>query len=317
MDIRAKVAQLAMRLHASPQYPTQGAVLFVDLERREYFSGYLSREVFRTFLTNRGANMYLLYNLLQEDKEPLDPEIPLIFGGGALTGNVPAATRGNVTGISPDSHAILDSNCGDDFPTFLKLHGYDHVVIYGQAPEWTLLKITAGRFSFTMPHRTGAWTILPLRRPSKRTFPAPSARTWPWPASPAPEKTWSSAAGIMGGSQIDLGPRRRRRENGRSATQGDPGSGRAPCLSPVSTPSKRHNRDIGEKILSASVIQNALKKVGTPFLYKPSRVLGAMGTKNNQQTTWHDSSRRRQLRPIPPGDGRLFQVPVRCRATTT
>ena len=102
MDIRAKVEQLSARMHDHPQYPTQGAVLFVDLERREHFSKYLDTEVFRTFLTGRGANMHLLYNLLLEGRTPLDPQIPLVFGSGALTGSVPTATRGNVSSISPD-----------------------------------------------------------------------------------------------------------------------------------------------------------------------------------------------------------------------
>ena len=148
MDIRTKVERLAARMHGAPQYPTQGRVLFVDLERQTCFSRYLGLEVLRTLLTNRGANMYLLYNLLVDGKEPLDPEIPLIFGAGALTGVVPTATRGNVSGVSPESDAILDSNCGDAFPTFLKLHGYDHLVLYGRAPAWTLLRISGEEVSF-------------------------------------------------------------------------------------------------------------------------------------------------------------------------
>ncbi|HSL92847.1 MAG TPA: aldehyde ferredoxin oxidoreductase N-terminal domain-containing protein, partial [Candidatus Limnocylindrales bacterium] len=138
MDIRTKVERLSARMHDRPQYPTQGAVLFVDLERREVFSRFLSKEAFRTFLTNRGGNMYLLYNLLLDGREALDPQIPLIFGSGALTGTVATAARGNVSSIAPDSHAILDSNCGDAFPTFLKLHGYEHLVLYGRAGGWTL-----------------------------------------------------------------------------------------------------------------------------------------------------------------------------------
>src|SRR5574337_1745597 len=129
MDIRTKVAQLVGRMHEHPQYPTQGAVLFVDLEQRSFLSRYLSKEVLHSFLTNRGANMYLLYNLLLDGRAPLDPEIPLLFGTGALTGTVPTATRGNVSGISPECDAILDSSCGDAFPTFLKEHGYDHLVL--------------------------------------------------------------------------------------------------------------------------------------------------------------------------------------------
>ena len=55
MDIRTKVERLAARMHGAPQYPTQGRVLFVDLERQTFFSRYLGLEVLRTLLTNRGA----------------------------------------------------------------------------------------------------------------------------------------------------------------------------------------------------------------------------------------------------------------------
>lgn len=94
-----------------------------------------------------------------------------------------------------------------------------------------------------------------------RTFAAPSARIWPWSASPAPG------------------------QNGISQTQGGQ-RGEQPALSPVF---KENNRAIAQKILSTSVSKNALKTVGTPFLYKPSRILGAMEAKNNQETRWGDS----------------------------
>jgi aldehyde:ferredoxin oxidoreductase len=38
----------------------------------------------RIFLGGRGANMVLLYNLLQEEKDALDPEVPLMFGVGIM-----------------------------------------------------------------------------------------------------------------------------------------------------------------------------------------------------------------------------------------
>src|ERR1051325_518247 len=33
----------------------------------------------------------------------------------------------------------MDSNAGDYFPSFQKLNGIDHLVLYGKAPRWTLL----------------------------------------------------------------------------------------------------------------------------------------------------------------------------------
>ena len=148
MSIRERVDRLLARMHAQPQYPTQVAVLFVDLERRETRRGHLPLEVLRTFLGGRGGNMFLLYNLLEDGRQPLDPEVPLVFGVGPLTGGVCGATRANVTSLSPDSHALLDTNGGDYFPVWLKRHGYDHLVLYGQAPEWTVLRLAQEQVTF-------------------------------------------------------------------------------------------------------------------------------------------------------------------------
>ena len=80
MDIRQRVKRLLRRMHEAPQYPSQGAVLFVDLEQRTSQRGYLPLDAVQHFLAGRGGNMYLLYNLLQEEKDALDPEVPLFFG---------------------------------------------------------------------------------------------------------------------------------------------------------------------------------------------------------------------------------------------
>ncbi|MBW2459971.1 MAG: hypothetical protein JRI68_36120 [Deltaproteobacteria bacterium] len=62
--IRERVAQLLERLPGEPQYPTQGATLFVDLEQQVIRRAYLPRAVVEAFLEGRGANMVVLYNLL-------------------------------------------------------------------------------------------------------------------------------------------------------------------------------------------------------------------------------------------------------------
>jgi aldehyde:ferredoxin oxidoreductase len=53
--------------------------------------------------------------------------------------------------------------------------------------------------------------------------------------------------------------------------------------------------------------------MGTPFLYKPSRLLGAMGTKNNQETTWTDRLDADHITPYRPGMAGCFRCPVNCR----
>jgi hypothetical protein len=82
----------------------------VDLERRETHTAFTPLAVTRTVLGGRGANMYYLHRLLDETLTPLDPDIPLIFGSGLLTGLVPSAARGNCTSWSPESSVLLDSS---------------------------------------------------------------------------------------------------------------------------------------------------------------------------------------------------------------
>ena len=81
----------------------------------------------------------------------------------------------------------------------------------------------------------------------------------------------------------------------------------------TSQPYKPFNRVIAQKLLGTSVVKNALSKTGTPFLYKPSRLLGAMGTKNNQETTWTDALDAERFDPYRPGMEGCFRCPVNCR----
>jgi aldehyde:ferredoxin oxidoreductase len=78
-------------------------------------------------------------------------------------------------------------------------------------------------------------------------------------------------------------------------------------------PYKPYNRHIAAKLLGTSVVKNALSKTGTPFLYKPSRLLGAMGTRNNQETTWTEQLDADHIDPYRPGMEGCFRCPVNCR----
>ena len=313
MDIRQRVQRLLQRMHKTPQYPSQGAVLFVDLEQRSCQRGYLPLAAAEHFLAGRGGNMYLLYNLLQEEKEALDPEVPLIFGAGVLTGNMPAATRGNVTSRSPESRAILDSNAGDFFPSYLKRHGYDHLVLYGRNRQWTLLKIVQEQISFIDASRYRGMDNLEFTTAIESDFACHERKDMAMARISSAGENQVLCSGIMAGEKAIWA------RGGGGAKMGSLHlkailiQGKPPAVE-LSAAYKLKNREIGKKILSASVVQNALKKVGTPFLYKPSRVLGAMGTKNNQETTWHASLDADNFDPYRPNMSGCYQCPVCCRA---
>jgi len=312
MDIRQKVEQLCERMHDTPQYPSQGAVLLVDLERRTTRRKYLPIDVLRTFLGGRGANMVLLYNLLQEELDALDPQIPLIFGAGTLTGSMPSATRGNFTGKSPDSHAILDSNAGDYFPAFVKRHGYDHLVIYGQAAQWSLLKIAYDQVGFLDAAPYVGLDNLDMAAAIERDFSCKERKDMAMARITSAGENQVLCSGIMGGIKSIWA---------RGGAGAKMGALKLKAIVVLGKPIeqeergalKAHNKVIGKKITSTSVIKNALKKVGTPFLYKPSRVLGAIGARNNQETTWTAALDADNFDPYRPGMDGCFKCPVHCR----
>lgn len=313
MGIRQKIERLLLRMHDEPQYSSQGAVLFVDLELRCHRKAYLSTDLVRHFLGGRGGNMALLYNLLEDERDALDPEVPLIFGAGLLTGSMVAATRGNLTSRSPESRAILDSNAGDFFPAYLKLHGYDHLVVYGRHPQWTLLRIRRDQIAFIAATPYLGMNNIAVTAAIQRDFSCTEGRDMALARISSAGENLVLCSGIMAGVKSIWG------RGGGGAKMGSlhlkailiQGVADSPELTEAF---KQKNREIGKKILAASVVQNALKKVGTPFLYKPSRVLGAMGAKNNQETTWVDTLDADNFDPYRPGMSGCYKCPVRCRA---
>ncbi len=312
MGIKMRVKRLLQRLCDKPQYETQGAVLFVDLTARTTSRAWLPLNAVRTFIGGRGANMYLLYNLMDEGLDPLDPANPLIFGTGVLTGYTSAAARANVSGLSPDSHALLDSNCGDWFPAYMRLHGIDHIVLYGRNPEWTLLEIDPETNIF---HDASAWLGLDnaaLTAAVEKDLECTERRDMAMARITSAGENQVLCSGIMGGPKAiwargGAGAKMGALNLKAVMIRGKPGK---PALSPEF---KTCNKTLGKKITSSSVIRNALKTVGTPFLYKPSRVLGAMGTLNNQKTTWTEALDADNFDVYRTGMDGCFKCPVHCR----
>ncbi|APR04960.1 putative aldehyde:ferredoxin oxidoreductase [Thauera chlorobenzoica] len=300
-------------MEATPQYPGQGKVLFVDLEQQALRSAYLPLEIVRTFLGGRGANMMLLYNLFEDGRQPLEPEVPLVFGVGIMTTTLPSATRGNFTSCSPDSHAILDASGGDYFPAFLKRNGYDHLVIYGRSAQWTMLEIDGDTVSFRDAAPYVGMDNIDFTTAIERDLGLKEREDLAMARITRAGENLVLSAGIMGG------PKAIWARGGGGAKMGSlqlkailvRGKGRQ---IPTSKDFKLGGKAIGQKILGTSVIQNALKKVGTPFLYKPSRALGAIGTKNNQETTWHETLDADNFDPYRPGMDGCYLCPVQCRA---
>ena len=312
MTIDQRVDALLTRLAAEQQFPTQGETIFVDLERREVRRAWIPLRVVNALLGGRGVNMFLLHNLLDETLEPIHPHIPLIFGTGILTSMVPSASRGNVTSWSPESRVLMDSNAGDYFPSFMKLNGIDHLVLYGKAPAWTLLHFEGNEPQFVDATPWVGLDNLDLRAKIAEDFHGVEGKDYGLAAITTAGENLVLCSGIM------AGPKAIYARGGPGAKMGALNlkavliQGRHADLT-TARPHKLRNRDVALKLLNTSVVKNALKKRGTPFLYKPSRMLGAMGTKNNQETTWTDKLDAENIDPYRPGMEGCFACPVNCR----
>jgi len=313
MAIRDRVADLLAHLPQAPQYATQGATLFVDLERQEVSPrAYTPDRVFRAFLSGRGANMFYLYRLLDETLDPLHPDIPLIFGSGVLTGIVPSAARGNATSWSPESGVLMDGNAGDYFPSFLKMNGIDHLILFGRAAAWSLMRIRMGLVDFLDASGYVGLDNADLRDRVALDF----GGVWTRDLAMV-NVTRAGENGVLT-SAIMAGPKACYARGGPGAKMG---SLRLKAILvqgqthdfETAQPYKGYNRAIAQQLLDTSVVKHALRSMGTPFLYKPSRLLGAMGTKNNQETTWTDQLDAEHITPYRSGMAGCFRCPVNCR----
>jgi aldehyde:ferredoxin oxidoreductase len=88
----------------------------------------------RSFLGGRGLNVKRLWDELPAHTNGLSPENILVFGVGPLVGTTfPGGSRFNITGMSPQTGILGDSNAGGFWGPELKFAGYDQIVIRGRA----------------------------------------------------------------------------------------------------------------------------------------------------------------------------------------
>ena len=312
MAIRDRVAQLLTEMPKEPQFPTQGATVFIDLERRQVARAYTPLHVAKALLAGRGANMFYLYRLLDESLEPLHPDIPLIFGSGVLTGIVPSAARGNATSWSPESGVLMDSNAGDYFPSFIRMNGIDHIVLFGRAAAWTMLRIKAGEIEFMDGEPYRGLDNIDLRERIPQDIGGKWDRDLAMVNVTVAGENQVLCSAIMGGPKACYARGGPGAKMGSLKVKAIVVQGQTRDFE-TAQPYKGYNREIAQKLLGTSVVKHALKTMGTPFLYKPSRLLGAMGTKNNQETTWTDKLDAENITPYRPGMAGCFRCPVNCR----
>jgi aldehyde:ferredoxin oxidoreductase len=126
-----------------------GSVCRIDLTEARAARGSVPESDAHRFLGGRGANMAILLERLSPELDALSPDAPLLFGVGPLVGTgLPSAARFNVSGRSPQTGILGDSNAGGSFGPALRYTGIDQLLITGRAARPTLLWIEDDRVEF-------------------------------------------------------------------------------------------------------------------------------------------------------------------------
>ncbi len=127
-------------------YGYAGRVLRVDLSSGSCVTEPLEKDLALAYIGGRGLNMRRLWDMVPPSMKADSPLNPLIFGIGPLDGTLfPGASRFNVSGLSPHTGILGDSNAGGFFGPELKYAGFDQVIITGKSPSPAYLFIKDGK----------------------------------------------------------------------------------------------------------------------------------------------------------------------------
>lgn len=120
-----------------------GKILEIDLMTQSHKSYPLDMEMAHQYIGGRGLGVRLLWDLVGPDVDPLAPENVLIFTNGPLTGTgYQTSNRFSVTTKSPLTGTVLDANSGGFWGMQFKKTGYDAMIVRGRSetPVWLEIK---------------------------------------------------------------------------------------------------------------------------------------------------------------------------------
>jgi len=123
-----------------------GNILRVDLTRERTSQVTLNQDILRKYIGGTGIGAKILYEEVPPDAGWSAPDNRMIFASGPLggtrvggSGTFSLVTKGALTGGATATQA------NGSFGAYLKLSGYDGIIIQGRAARWLYLYIENGR----------------------------------------------------------------------------------------------------------------------------------------------------------------------------
>lgn len=126
----------------------RGKILQVNLTTGIINTEMLPEEsILRKYVGNFGLGLFYLMRELPMGVDALDPENPLIFMNGPLTGTrVPSPTNCTITTLNADTgFTVGRSHSHGWFGPYLSMAGFDGIIIKGASDKWVYLWIDDGK----------------------------------------------------------------------------------------------------------------------------------------------------------------------------
>ena len=283
----------------------------IDLSTKKISIEKTRREDVQHFLGGRGINTLELARAMPHPEriDPLSPENVLIFGNGLLTGTAaPNAARFTVTGKSPETNILGDSNCGGFFGPAMKYAGFDRLIITGKAEKPSYLLLKNGEVEIKS-----------------------AENLWGLDTQTTQKKIWkvegnaveTACIGPAGENMVRFACIINRVKN--SASRGGMGAVmgsknlKAIVANGTGGIKIKHPKQFMEAVvelkdyLNASKVVKTLRKLGTPLLYEPSNILGAIRTKNSTETQFEWSLKAEEFHKFSKGAMACAACVVHCR----
>lgn len=241
--------------------------------------------VVKAFLGGRGINSAYLHRMLPTGVDPLSPANILIIGTGAMTGTgSPNSGRFNITAKSPESMILGDANCGGFFAPKLRQSGIDRIILKGKASKPVYLVVVDGKIHIEDASKYWGLDVNDTQAEMNRDI-DPRGETIC--IGPAGENLVRFAT-VMNGVKNAAG------RGGLGAVMGSKNVKAIMALGgqPLEIADPDGFLKLSEELkdyLTKSTIIKVLGRVGTPLLYEVSNHLGAIRTRNSQDSSFEST----------------------------
>jgi aldehyde:ferredoxin oxidoreductase len=261
--------------------------LIVDLTTREVERRTIPDDWYRDYIGGEGTGVRLFHDLVDYEKDPLDPSQPVIFAVGPLTATAaPSSGRTVLIFRSLTSGGLGLANVGGQLSPPIKKAGYDLIAFTGRASDPVYVMIDDDDVRIVDAPELWGQGVHATEDSIKGAL---DGRGWQIASiGPAGENgvafscvvTDKERAAGRGGGGAAMGSKNLKAMAIR-------GTKPLPLADPEGL--KEVARFAREELLAEEFVRDELKPYGTPSFYDSISALGLLPTKNWQRQTWPES----------------------------